>query len=121
MRLTEFTTHLHIKDSNLRDFLDYWNNHGIEIWVSEHSEYWILSKIIIDKSERSQGKGSLIMSELCKLADEKGKTIFLTPSKDFGASSISRLESFYRRFGFKLNNGRFKDYRARETMVRQPK
>jgi predicted GNAT family N-acyltransferase len=120
MRLYEFS-YAHIKDDDLRAFVTYWNDHGIELWVSEHIEYWVLSKIIVNKNERGQGKGSLVVSELCKMADQKGKTIFLTPSKDFGATSIIRLEKFYRKFGFKSNNGRFKDYRARELMVRQPK
>ena len=44
----------------------------------------------------------------------------LSPSTDFGASSVSRLTKFYRRFGFKPNKGRNKDFRTRDTMLRNP-
>lgn len=54
------------------------------------------------------------MKRIVKMADEQNKDIRLTPSKDFGASSVSRLEKFYRNFGFVKN----KDLKYKDTMVR---
>ena len=51
------------------------------------------------------------------MADEQNKDIRLTPSKDFGATSVSRLEKFYRTFGFVKN----KDLKYKDTMVRYSK
>jgi hypothetical protein len=57
------------------------------------------------------------MRDLTAHADANGKTIALTPSKDFGASSVSRLKEFYGGFGFVKNT----DPSISETMVRLPK
>ena len=51
------------------------------------------------------------------LDDDQNKDIRLTPSKDFGATSVSRLEKFYRSFGFVKN----KDLKYKDTMVRYSK
>ena len=65
--------------------------------------------------------GTEYMEELIDLADNKGKMIALTPSTDFGATSIPRLKKFYKRFGFVENKGKNKDYEISETMYRQPR
>lgn len=44
--------------------------------------------------------------------------IYLTPSKDFGATSTSRLEKFYKDHGFVKNTDKSE---TRNTMVRIPK
>ena len=77
-----------------------------------------LSKIIVP--ERGLGEGTSFMKELVKEADLRGLFLTLTPSKDFGASSIARLVRFYKRFGFVENKGRNKIYEISETMYRDP-
>ena len=80
-----------------------------------------LSKLVVPKEMRGQGVGSAAMDELVKYADDAGKTIALSPSTDFGASSVSRLKDFYKRFGFVDNKGRGKDFAISESMYRHPK
>ena len=79
-----------------------------------------LSKIVVSEGVRSEGIGSNVMNDLIKYADENNKPIALTPDNSFGGSK-TRLESFYKKFGFKENKGRNKDFAFRETMIRQPK
>ena len=55
------------------------------------------------------------MEEICNFADKNNLRIALTPSSDFGGSK-TRLNSFYRGFGFKP----YKGFELREAMVRLP-
>jgi|HigsolmetaAR206D_1030411.scaffolds.fasta_scaffold00917_7 Predicted acetyltransferase len=83
-----------------------------------------LHLLIVDKAEQRQGRGSQAVRELCDLADLYGRRIILTPgSQDdhHGTISRSRLISFYKRFGFKENKGRDKDFSISATMYRDPK
>ena len=61
------------------------------------------------------------MEDLVNEADRAGKVVALTPSTDFGATSVGRLEDFYRRFGFARNRGPNKDFRTRKFMIRHPR
>ena len=61
------------------------------------------------------------MEEICKYADSKGLTVLLSPSTDFGATSVQRLISFYKQFGFTQNKGRNRDFTHSYTMFRLPK
>jgi predicted GNAT family acetyltransferase len=79
---------------------------------------WLeLSKIVIPKESRGSGIGSKVMQRIVDFADKAGKKIYLTPSKDFGASSVARLEKFYKGFDFVKNTYRSE---TKETMVRLP-
>ena len=60
------------------------------------------------------------MREIIKYADQTGQTIKLTPSTDFGASSVGRLKKFYKKFNFVENKGRNKNFEFRDTMYRLP-
>jgi len=80
-----------------------------------------LASIFVPKEARKEGIGSKFMEELTQFADRQGYVIVLTPSKDFGATSVSRLRKFYGKFGFKRNLGRNKNYLYIETMIRNPK
>lgn len=80
-----------------------------------------INTISIPKDERKQGLGSEIMSQIISWADTHGVMLTLSPSTDFGATSVARLTRFYRRFGFVPNKGRNKDFRTRDTMLRNPK
>ncbi len=82
---------------------------------------WELSQIVVPKESRGGGEGSAFMKEMTSIADAHHLTIMCTPSKDFGASSVSRLKSFYRAHGFVDNKGRNKDYEMRATMYRKPR
>jgi hypothetical protein len=54
------------------------------------------------------------------LADAQNRTIVLSPSRDFGATSIERLRKFYKRFGFVRNWKNKKDYTISQAMYRRP-
>jgi hypothetical protein len=81
----------------------------------------VVSKIVVPKEERGKGTGGQIMKRLTDAADRNGDTMALTPSKDFGASSVSRLNTFYKGHGFVDNKGKNKDFGTKESMIREPK
>lgn len=83
------------------------------------SPYVVLGHIEIPKTGRNSGMGTAIMERIIKEADENGWPLALTPDGAFGGSK-TRLERFYRRFGFVPNKGRNKDFSTRETMIRPP-
>jgi hypothetical protein len=61
------------------------------------------------------------MKDIISYADSLGYTITLIPSKDYGASSVSRLKVFYKRLGFLENKGRNADYTISYSMYKLPK
>ena len=89
---------------------------GIELDLYDNGDYLTLSRIVVPKDSRGGGIGKQAMQKIVDYADEVGKPIYLTPSKDFGATSKSRLEKFYKEFGFKKKPR--EDFRTREAMVR---
>jgi len=111
-------------DENLNQLLQTmsknWEKDGVKSFMYAKNGDITLSEIRIAKENRGKGLGTLKMKELLQFAQEKGLRILLTPSKDFGASSKSRLEKFYKRFGFKKNSGRSKDFTTQETMIWTP-
>lgn len=98
-----------------------WKKRGIETSVSERENLIVLDKIKVPEGQRGEGLGTKAMQELVNYADRTDKTIALTPSTDFGASSSARLKAFYKRFGFVENKGRAADYEISESMYREPK
>lgn len=95
---------------------------GIETSMYEQDgNRLFLSKIEVDKDKRGQGLGTRAMERIAAYADSKGMQIVLSPSVDFGASSVARLKRFYKRFGFVENKGRNKDFTTQESMIRQPR
>lgn len=91
---------------------------NIELDLYDNGKWLELSRIVIPKDQRGQGIGSKVMQRIVDFADKENRKIYLTPSKDFGASSVSRLENFYKKFGFEKNTYRNE---TKETMVRLPK
>jgi GNAT superfamily N-acetyltransferase len=85
------------------------------IYYNKFAHTIILSKIVIDKKNRSKGIGTNVMNEICDFADKNKLRIALTPSSDFGGSK-TRLIQFYKNFGFK----NYKGYEFRESMIRVP-
>jgi predicted GNAT family acetyltransferase len=108
--------------NNLDDVRYAWNKSGVEIdaYPSRNNEI-NLSRIVVDKSKRNQGLGTAAMQDLIQYADDTGKTIKLSPSTDFGGTSVNRLKEFYKRFGFVENKGKNKDFTISELMYRTPK
>ena len=94
------------------------DKYGIDLDLYDNGKYLELSRIVIPKEKRGGGIGSEIMDQINDFADSKGLKIYLTPSKDFGATSTSRLEKFYKDHGFVKNNDKSE---TRNTMVRIPK
>lgn len=99
------------------------NKYGVELDLlgSPSSETLSLSRIIVPKEQRGEGIGSKVMDEIIRYADSNNKKIVLTPSKDFGGTSVKRLIDFYKRFGFVENSGKNKDFTIKDTMYRIPK
>lgn len=91
-------------ESELDIVLDLWDN----------GSYLELGKIEVPKDSRGKGIGSKAMERIIQFADEQGKDIRLTPSTDFGATSVLRLQKFYKEFGFVKN----KDLKYKDTLVR---
>jgi len=79
-----------------------------------------LNRLVVPEGERGSGAGSAFMEDLTDVADAHGLVLATTPSTDFGGSSVSRLEGFYKGFGFVSNTGQNKDFKTRESMYRAP-
>ena len=79
-----------------------------------------LSRIEVPKEQRGKQVGTKAMEDIIKYADENNKRIVLTPSTDFGGTSVKRLKEFYKKFGFIENTGKNKDFTTKENMYRNP-
>lgn len=91
---------------------------GLDIY--ENSSSLILTRIIIKKEFRNSGIGTKILEDLVKYADANKQIIALTPASDFGGTK-NRLIQFYKRFGFKHNQGHHKSFQFMQSMIRYPK
>ncbi|MFT3992333.1 MAG: hypothetical protein QM680_13090 [Luteolibacter sp.] len=96
-----------------------WEAQGVRSSLSENEESVTLHKIVVPEEERGQGKGTAFMNDLVRYADQHQKAILLSPSIDFGGTSESRLKNFYKRFGFVENKGKKRNFKTRESMIRQ--
>lgn len=99
-----------------------WARLGVEIdaYVDPEKHHLDLSRIVVPKSQRKEGLGTKAMEDLIAYADRFGLLFTLSPSTDFGGTSVERLKLFYRRFGFVSNKGRNKIWTIRATMYRRP-
>jgi len=106
---------------NINSIVNKYKDKGVKLSVFENpnNKTIYLSKIIVDN--KKQGLGTKAMDDLISYADKTQQTITLTPSLDYGASSIKRLKDFYKRFDFVENKGKNKDFEFRDTMYRTPK
>jgi GNAT superfamily N-acetyltransferase len=97
---------------------------GVTVWLVEKrgqsGPYLSLDKIQVDTDRRRQGLGSAAMADLCRLADERGVIIALTPGDNWGTSKTF-LTRWYRTFGFVPNAGRRADLSVSGAMIRFPK
>lgn len=85
-------------------------NINLELYYRTDSKILNLAKIIVPKQDQNQGIGTKVLTDIARLADNLGYTVILTPDTRFGASSVSRLQKFYKGFGFVINTGKNKDY-----------
>jgi len=106
----------------LDNFEKEWLKQGVESILSfeKFLPAIVLNKIIVPKEKRGLGLGSKYMKALCKLADSLSIHLALTPDTSYGGSSVSRLTKFYSQFGFVKNSGRKRNFKTRETMLREP-
>jgi len=88
--------------------------------VFEKENVLSLDRIIVPEGKRGEGIGSSVMQDLIDYADKNNLKIILTPSKDFGATSVTRLKKFYKQFGFIDNKGKNRDFSHKESMYRNP-
>jgi predicted GNAT family acetyltransferase len=111
-----------VSQSSLQSIVDPIRERGLilDAYESKKSPLITLSRIEVPKEMRGTGMGTQALQDLSQYADQSAKTIALSPSKDFGASSVSRLKDFYKRFGFVENKGKNKDFSISETMYRLP-
>ena len=93
---------------------------GLKLSLSGTGDNVTLNKIIIPEDQRGQGTGTQVMQRVIDWADQNGKTVALTPSKDFGGS-VPHLKSFYKQLGFVENKGKNKDFEISESFYREPK
>lgn len=105
--------------ASLRSLVESWRKRGVEARVSERAGIIRLNNVTVRADLRGDGLGSRFMEALTRYADETGQRIGLTPEGDFG-SDPARLREWYRRFGFRENKGRARDFEIMEAMVREP-
>lgn len=91
---------------------------GVKLSLTGKGDIVTISMLKAD--EKGKGAGTAVMNEVVAWADANGKTLALTPEKLEGTTSKSRLVDFYKRFGFKENKGRNKDFSTKEAMIREP-
>jgi ribosomal protein S18 acetylase RimI-like enzyme len=106
----------------IKDLSDKWNSKGVDldVYSSKDGTKINLSKISVDPKQRNQGIGSQVMKDIIQQADNTNAIVTLSPSVDFGGTSVARLKDFYKEFGFVENKGRNKDLSISETMYRKP-
>ena len=111
--------------NSIDEFREYWNSQGVknmtDIYSGTSYKYIRPVQIEVAKDKRKQGLGTAFMEDLIRFADERGLQIRLNPSDKMGATSLGRLERFYKRFGLVKNAGRNKDFSISERFYRDPK
>jgi predicted GNAT family N-acyltransferase len=98
-----------------------WESSGLKIDTQFDGKEIHLSRIVVPKTSRGEGLGTKAMHDLVEFADKYKLVMTLTPSTDFGASSVERLKKFYQQFGFVNNKGRHADYAISASMYRLPR
>lgn len=113
-----------IKNANvLNDVIAPYKKQGliIDAYLSKNKPEIIVSKIQVPKDMRNKGIGTNAMQDIINYANDTKNAVSLSPSTDFGASSVGRLKDFYKKLGFVENKGRNKDFTISETMYYKPK
>lgn len=92
---------------------------GVDLSITGKGDAVTLNKIVVPEDQQGTGVGTSVMQRVTDWADQNGKRIALTPSKDFGGT-VKRLKEFYKRQGFVENKGKNKDFEISESMYRDP-
>ena len=87
--------------------------------LNEGKDYIRIRNINVKEEYRNKGIGQKILNDVMSYADSKGKTITLTPTKEFG--TYARLKEWYTKNGFVYNAGKNADLSISDTMYRLPK
>lgn len=93
----------------------------ISLQLDGWGAYVYLQVLRVPADQRGHGIGTAVLSALCEVADRCGWTLTVSPSLDFGATSLPRLKALYRRCGFVPNRARHKDYSTQASMIRHAK
>jgi GNAT superfamily N-acetyltransferase len=84
-----------------------------------HGDTIRLQTLEVPKEKRGQGIGSRAVRAMQNVAKKQNKRVTLTPQAEKGYKK--KLDTFYRKKGFKPNTGRNKDYSVSDTMIYDPK
>ena len=115
MRVQEIENHT--PQDHLREIQHKFPQVNLHVSCQDHG--CVIDQLMVDPQSRNQGWGKQIMQHLVDWADQHNKILALTPSKQW-ASSIKRLMAFYKQWNFVPNQGKHKDFRFRETLIREP-
>lgn len=94
-----------------------------DVFLSNYGDI-VLNNLIVPKEAQKGGLGTQALEALCAFADQHQRRVILTPGlRDdrHGTTSRARLVRFYKRFGFKENSGRNKDFSISHGMIRDPR
>jgi N-acetylglutamate synthase-like GNAT family acetyltransferase len=103
----------------INSIIQRYNELGLIAWIYLKGDSIEVASIKInDKKKRKQGLGSALMTEITDLCDKYNLICTLTPEPTETPKSV--LLRFYKKFGFLSNMGSKRDFRFRNTMIRQP-
>jgi len=106
--------------AELNSIIHRYNVLGLIAWIYlKENSIEVASIKINDKKKRKQGLGSALMTEIVNLCDKYNLICTLTPEPTETPKAV--LLRFYKKFGFVSNMGRYRDFRFRNSMIRQPK
>ncbi len=96
-------------------------NTEVEFKLIAYKEFIYVDWLIIPENLRNQGLSTKFFNELVAAADSINCPLALTPDPSFGSSDESRLEEYYKRFGFIKNIGKDRDFSTNHLMIRPRK
>jgi len=98
------------------------DQYNIELNLSKPIDEELVSieLIKVPEESRGQGIGTEVMKKIIEWADSNKYLLSVEPSSDFGTPKKDLIR-FYKEFGFVPNKGKNKDYRTRDTMIRNPR
>lgn len=106
------------ENGTLEDIENKYKSYTKYLSINEGENQITLRNIVLKESERNKGIGQAFIEDLIEYADRKGKTITLTPTREYG--TYEQLKKWYKRNGFVENKGRNADLRLSDTMYRLP-
>ena len=92
---------------------------GVHVELYDRGDHLVLNRVFVPSDARGVSLGTQAMEAVVDFAGKNHMDVYLTPSTSYGASSVGRLENFYKRFGFQKKPR--EDYKSRNSMVRYAK